>query len=171
MRHRKAGKKLGRTTSHRRAMLRNMATSLLQEEHIITTLPKAKVLRPVVEKYITLGKRGTLHARRQILSFLMSPDVAHKVMAELAPRFADRPGGYTRIIKLGVRVGDKAETALIELVGSEYKPAEKKKGGKAAKKGEKVEEKSTEKSTEKSAEKAAEKAAETAAPETEEAGS
>lgn len=126
MRHRKEGRKLGRTTSHRRALLRNLATDFFQRERIITTLPKAKELRPVVEKLITDGKRGTLHDRRKILAYIQTKEVAHKLFEEIAPRFADRNGGYTRIIKLGYRTGDKAEIALIELLGSEFAAAEKK---------------------------------------------
>ncbi len=129
MRHRVAGRKLGRTSSHRKAMFRNMATSLFQHERIVTTLPKAKELRPIVEKLITQGKKGTLHARRNILSYIMLKEIAHKVMDEIAPRYADRNGGYTRILKLGYRDGDKAEMAIIELVGNEP-AAEEKKGGK-----------------------------------------
>lgn len=134
MRHKKAGRKLGRTTSHRRALLRNLATALFQRERIVTTLPKAKELRPVAERLITSGKKGTLHARRHILSYLMEKDVAHKVVEEIAPRYSDRNGGYTRIIKLGARRGDQAEMALIELLGSEFKPkdtAKEKPKGKA----------------------------------------
>ncbi len=126
MRHRKEGRKLGRTTSHRRALLRNLATDFFQRERIITTLPKAKELRPVVEKLITDGKRGTLHDRRKILAYIQTKEVAHKLFEEIAPRFADRNGGYTRIIKLGYRTGDKAEIALIELLGSEFAATEKK---------------------------------------------
>ncbi|MBN2429854.1 MAG: 50S ribosomal protein L17 [Acidobacteria bacterium] len=119
MRHRVSGRKLNRTSSHRRAMFRNMATALFEHERIVTTLPKAKELRPVVEKLITQGRKGTLHARRHILSYVRSKDVAHKVMDEIAPRYADRPGGYIRILKLGYRDGDKTEMALVELIGSE----------------------------------------------------
>jgi len=125
MRHKKAGRKLGRTTAHRRALLRNLATALFQRERIVTPLPKAKDLRPVAEKLITSGKKGTLHARRQILSYLQDKEVGHKVVEEIAPRYSDRNGGYTRIIKLGTRRGDQAEMALIELLGSEFKPKDK----------------------------------------------
>jgi large subunit ribosomal protein L17 len=131
MRHKVAGRKLGRKTAHRKALLRNLATALFQHERIITTLPKAKELRRVVDKLITKGKSGSLHDRRQILAYVMSKDIAHKVMEEVAPRFADRNGGYTRIYKLGYRTGDMAEKALIELVGSELKVSEKKKGKRA----------------------------------------
>lgn len=137
MRHRKAGRKLGRSTSHRRALFRSLATALFDKERIITTLPKAKDLRPIAERLITLGKRGDLHARRQILAFVMNTDVANKVVDEIAPRFADRNGGYTRILKLGVRDGDKAEMGLIELIGSELKVKDKKSAKKAGKKSEK----------------------------------
>ena len=127
MRHKVAGRKLGRTSAHRRALLRNLATALFQRERILTTLPKAKELRPVAEKLISEGRKGTLHARRKLLGYLMTKDVAHKVMEEIAPRFTDRPGGYTRIIKVGWRDGDKAEMAIIELLGSELKVGDKKK--------------------------------------------
>ncbi len=121
MRHRVGGKKLGRKTAHRISMLRNLVTSLLHCEHIRTTLPRAKALRPVAERMITLGKRESLHARRQALGFIKDPAVVAKLFSDLAPRYADRKGGYTRIIKLGFRDGDGAQTALIELIGSEYK--------------------------------------------------
>lgn len=110
--------------------MRNMVTELLHKESLITTVPKAKELRPVAEKMITLGKRENLHARRQALSFIRSKEVVHKLFDTLAPRFAERPGGYTRIVRLGVRrKGDAAEMALIELLGSEFAPvaAEEKK--------------------------------------------
>ena len=121
MRHRVAHRKLGRTSSHRRAMLRKMVTTFLDKERIVTTLPKAKELRSVAEKMITLGKKEGLHARRQALSYIKTKDVVHKLFADIAPRYADRPGGYTRIIKLGIRKGDNAELAILELVGSEDK--------------------------------------------------
>ena len=121
MRHRLAHRKLGRTSSHRRAMLRNMVTEFLDKERIITTLPKAKELRSVAEKMITLGKKEGLHARRQALSYIKTKEVVHKLFADIAPRFAERPGGYTRILKLGIRKGDNAELAILELVGSEGK--------------------------------------------------
>ncbi len=122
MRHRRSGRKLGRTSSHRKAMLRTMVTEFLDKEHIVTTVPKAKELRPFAEKMITLGKRETLHARRQALAVIRSRDVVHKLFDNLAPRYADRNGGYTRIVRLGPRKGDAAEMALIELLGSEYSP-------------------------------------------------
>ncbi len=129
MRHRVAGKKLGRTTSHRMMMFRNMVTSLLDKERIHTTLERAKALRPVAEKMITLGKRETLHARRQALAFIKDPAMVTKLFETIAPRFSDRPGGYTRIIRLGFRDGDGAQMAIIELVGSEFKPAKKQSKG------------------------------------------
>lgn len=116
MRHLKSYRKLGRVTSHRKAMLRNMATSLLEHERIETTLPKAKELRAVVEKLITLGKKGSLHHRRNAASFIYSDEIVRKVFSDIAVRFKDRPGGYTRILRKGPRFGDGAEMALIELV-------------------------------------------------------
>ena len=116
MRHRKAGRKLNRTSSHRRAMLRNMVTELLDNEQMITTVAKAKELRPFAEKMITLGKRETLHARRQALAVIRRKEVVSKLFDTLASRYAKRPGGYTRIIRLGNRKGDAAPLALIELV-------------------------------------------------------
>jgi large subunit ribosomal protein L17 len=116
MRHRKAVKKLGKTSSHRRAMFRNLVTSLFKHEKIVTTDAKAKELRRVADKMITLGKRGTLHARRQALSYIRDREVAQKVFEDLSSRYADRAGGYTRIIKLGNRVGDNAPLSQIELV-------------------------------------------------------
>ncbi|MBN1880568.1 MAG: 50S ribosomal protein L17 [Deltaproteobacteria bacterium] len=129
MRHQKAGRRLGRNTSHRKAMLRNITTSLLEVERIETTEAKAKELRRYAEKMITLGKRGDLHARRQALSFLRKRDVVEKVFSDYAERFSDRKGGYTRIMKLGRRVGDNARMAVIELLPADEKkkPKEKKK--------------------------------------------
>ena len=126
MRHRVAGKKLGRKTAHRLMMFRNMVTSLLDKERIQTTVDRAKAVRPIAEKIITLGKRDSLHARRQALAFVKDPAMVSKLFSTLAPRFTNRPGGYTRIIKLGFRPGDGAQKAIIELVGSEYKPKEAK---------------------------------------------
>ncbi len=117
MRHRKAGRKLGRTTSHRKAMLRNMVTSLLEHERIVTTVPKAKETRRMAEKMITLGKRGDLHARRQALSYIKSKSIVAKLFDELSGQYADRQGGYTRIIRTGNRLGDAAPMAIVELVG------------------------------------------------------
>jgi large subunit ribosomal protein L17 len=133
MRHRVGGKKLGRKTAHRVMMFRNMVTSLLDKEHIITTLDRAKAVRPIAEKIITLGKHGSLHDRRQALAFVKDPEVVAKLFATLAPRFAERPGGYTRIIRLGFRPGDGAQKAKIELIGSEFKPAKKEDGKKSKK--------------------------------------
>jgi len=116
MRHRLSGRKLNRTSSHRKAMFRNMATALLKHEQIKTTLPKAKELRPVVERMITLGKRGNLHARRQALGFLKDEKVVRKLFDSLAERYGDRAGGYTRVLKAGFRYGDSAPMAYIELV-------------------------------------------------------
>lgn len=116
MRHRKDHRKLNRSPSHRKAMLRNMVTSLLEHEEIRTTSAKAKEVRRVAERMITLGKRGTLHARRQALETLRTKEIASKVFGEIAERYKDRPGGYTRILKLGTRAGDNAELSIIELV-------------------------------------------------------
>lgn len=116
MRHNVAGRKLNRTSSHRKAMLANMAGALIKHEQIKTTLPKAKELKPIVDKLITLGKRGDLHARRQALSKLPEKDQVSKLFGELAERFADRTGGYTRVIRAGSRYGDAAPMAFIELV-------------------------------------------------------
>lgn len=116
MRHRKNGRKLNRTASHKRAMLSNMATSLLLHERIVTTVPKAKELRTVVEPLITLGKRGDLHARRRAASILRDDEAVSKLFDEIAARFQDTQGGYTRVIKIGPRRGDNAPMAFIELV-------------------------------------------------------
>ena len=141
MRHRVGQRKLGRVTEHRIAMLRNQATALLQYEHLQTTVPKAKELRPFVERLITVAKRGVaaggttvLHARRTVAMDIVDKDVTKKLFDVLAPRFAGRPGGYIRILKAGFRRGDAAEVALIELVGSEYDP-KKAEADKAAKAG------------------------------------
>ena len=132
MRHNVAHRKLGRVTEHRIALLRNQAMALLRHERIETTVPKAKELRPFVERLITIAKRGVasgeangkmLHARRMVLAELPDKDVVGKLFDDLAPRFAERPGGYTRILRVGFRRGDSAEVAQIELVGSEYDPA------------------------------------------------
>ena len=119
MRHKIAGRKLGRNPAHRRSVLRNLVTSVLEHERLVTTLPKAKELRPLAEKMITLGTRDTLHARRQVQSYLLNDFIAKKVFDTIAPRFSDRPGGYSRIVRLGHRSGDGAEMAVIELIGSE----------------------------------------------------
>jgi large subunit ribosomal protein L17 len=143
MPHNVAHRKLGRTTEHRIALLRNQATALLRHERIETTLPKAKELRPFVERLITIAKRGvatsdgpkTLHARRLVSRDLQDVEVVGKLFETLAPRFAERAGGYTRILRLGFRRGDSAELAQIELIGSEYNPraAEEKAGEEGAK--------------------------------------
>ena len=131
MRHRVAYRKLGRVTEHRIAMLRNQATALLRHEHLTTTVPRAKELRPFVERIITIAKRGiaasepngrTLNARRLVMHDLQDPDVVTKLFDTLAPRFAERPGGYTRLLRIGYRKGDSAEVAQVELVGSEFNP-------------------------------------------------
>lgn len=119
MRHRVAGWKLGRNTSHRRALLRNLVTSLITEERIETTVTKAKAMRPHVERMITLGKRGDLSARRLAGSYLMTGDALSRLFDTVAPRFGDRNGGYLRIVRTGFRKGDGGETALVELIGGE----------------------------------------------------
>ncbi len=116
MRHGKAHRKLGRTTSHRLAMFANMSASLIKHEQIVTTLPKAKELRPIVEKLITLGKRGDLHARRQAISQVRDIEQVGKLFSVLGPRYKDRNGGYIRVLKAGFRHGDNAPMAVIELV-------------------------------------------------------
>src|SRR5919108_3299246 len=119
MRHLKQGRKLGRTSAHRKALLRNLATALLEHERIITTEPKAKELRRVADKLVTLGKRGSLHARRQALQTVQSTTVVQKLFNEIAPRFAERQGGYTRVLRLGYRPGDAAAMVVIELVDTQ----------------------------------------------------
>ena len=138
MKHRVAGRKLGRTSMHRTALLRNLSTELFRHERVRTTLMKAKELRPFAEKLITLSKRETLHARRLVLRDIHDKDVVSKMFDTISSRFAQRPGGYTRIVKLGPRRGDNAEMAFIELIGAELskkseKPAEGKAGGADAK--------------------------------------
>jgi large subunit ribosomal protein L17 len=120
MRHQRAGKKLGRDSAHRKALYSNLAGALIEHGRIKTTVTKAKAVKPFAEQMITLGRRGDLHARRQATAFLRSRDVVHHLFAEVAPRFKDRPGGYTRIVKLGPRQGDAAEMAYLELVDDEY---------------------------------------------------
>lgn len=122
MRHGKSGRRLGRTTSHREAMFRNLVTSFLNHEKITTTDAKAKEIRSVAEKMITLGKRGDLHSLRLAASYIREKSVVTKLFSTIAPRYKDRPGGYTRIVKLGVRQGDAAPVSLIELVEEEMKP-------------------------------------------------
>jgi large subunit ribosomal protein L17 len=116
MRHQKRGRKLGRDSAHRKSLYANLTAELIQHGRIRTTLAKAKEVRPVAEQMITLGKRGDLHARRQAVSFLRQKPVVKSLFEDVAPRYAERPGGYTRIIKLGPRLGDAAEMAYIELV-------------------------------------------------------
>ena len=125
MRHKVAGWKLGRNTSHRRSLLRNLVTSLIVEERVETTLPKAKAMRAHVEKMITLGKRGDLSARRQAAAYLMTRDAVTKLFDTIAPRFGDRQGGYLRIVRAGWQKGDGADKAFIELLGSEALQEEK----------------------------------------------
>jgi large subunit ribosomal protein L17 len=120
MRHHRSGKKLGRDAAHRKALYANLACALVEHGRIKTTVTKAKAVKPFAEQMITLGKRGDLAARRQAISELRSQDVVHKLFAEVAPRFAERPGGYTRIVKIGPRYGDAAEMAYLELV--DYEP-------------------------------------------------
>lgn len=116
MRHQKQGRKLGRDAAHRKALYANLCSSLIEHGRIRTTLAKAKEVRPMAEQMVTLGKRGDLHARRQAIAFLRSNDTVHQLFSEVAPRYADRPGGYTRIVKLGPRQGDAAPMAYIEFV-------------------------------------------------------
>ena len=116
MRHGRSGRRLNRTVSHRKALFSNMAASLIEHEQITTTLPKAKELRPIVEKLITLGKRGDLHARRQVIAAIGSDVLAKRLFDTIAPRYADRHGGYLRIMKAGFRKGDNAAMAVIEFV-------------------------------------------------------
>jgi large subunit ribosomal protein L17 len=125
MRHRNAGFKLGRNTSHRRAMLRNLVTSVILMDRVETTITKCKASRPIVEKMITLGKNGSVHARRQALSYLMTPESVDRLFNVVAPRYASRNGGYLRITRTGPRKGDAAELAYIELLGAEHELNEK----------------------------------------------
>jgi len=127
MRHRLATKKLSRNSAQRKALLRSLVTSFLEKERINTTLAKAKAVKPVAEKMITLAKKNSLHARRKVLRFVYKKDVVKKLFEDIGPRFTERPGGYTRIIKTGLRVGDGSQQAIIELVGSEFKKKSKKK--------------------------------------------
>jgi large subunit ribosomal protein L17 len=119
VRHQRTGKKLGRDSAHRKALYSNLASALIEHGRIQTTVAKAKAVKPFAEKMITLGKRGDLHARRQALAALRSNDVVHHLFAEVAPRFAERPGGYTRIVRLGPRPGDAAEMVYLEFVDHE----------------------------------------------------
>ena len=126
MRHRNYGSKLGRQPAHRRATLRNLVTNVIERERITTTITRAKAARPLVERMITLGKRDTLHSRRQAASFLMTPGATKKLFGDIAPRFSDRSGGYTRIIPAGFRLGDGAQLAILELLGSKLRKKQKK---------------------------------------------
>ena len=130
MRHLNSGSKLGRQPAHRRATLRNLVTNVIERERITTTLRRAKAARPLVEQMITLGKRDSLHTRRQAAAFLMTPAATQKLFRDIAPRFADRAGGYTRIIHAGFRIGDGADLAILELLGSKLKKKQKKEKGK-----------------------------------------
>lgn len=134
MRHRVAHRKLGRTTEHRLNLLRNLTAALIFQERIRTTLAKAKELRPFAERLVTLGKKDSLHARRQVLRVIPRKDAVAKLFNEISPRFAERPGGYTRILKLGPRQGDGAEMAFIEFVDFEFSPKKEAKKPKVEKK-------------------------------------
>jgi large subunit ribosomal protein L17 len=127
MRHQVKRGMLGRNTAHRRALFRNLVTSFLERERVRTTLAKAREVRPIAEKMITLAKRGTLHARRQALAYMTKEATVKKLFEDIGPRFTERPGGYTRIVKLDKRAGDGASMAMLELVGSEFKKKAKKK--------------------------------------------
>jgi large subunit ribosomal protein L17 len=127
MRHQVSGKKLGRNSSQRKALLRSLVTSFVEKERIRTTLAKAKAARPIAEKMITLAKTNSLHTRRQALQYIYKKEAVKKLFEDIGPRFMERPGGYTRIVKLGPRAGDGAEMAILELVGTEFKKKEKKK--------------------------------------------
>ncbi len=125
MRHRNGGFKLGRNTSHRRAMLRNLVTSIILNDRVETTITKCKASRPIVEKMITLGKKGDVHSRRQALSYLMTDEAVTRLFSTVSPRYATRPGGYLRIVRTYARKGDAAEMAVIELLGAEQELSEK----------------------------------------------
>jgi len=133
MRHQVKRGMLRRNTAHRRALLRNLVTSFLERERMRTTLAKARAARPIAEKMITLAKRGTLHARRQALAYLTKEEAVKKLFDDIGPRFTERPGGYTRIVKLDKRAGDGASMAMLELVGTEFKKKAKKKAKDAKK--------------------------------------
>ena len=122
MKHHRAGKKLGRDSAHRKALYANLAGALIEHGRIQTTVTKAKAVKPIAEQMITLGRRGDLHARRQAMPFLRSQEIVHKLFAEVAPRFKERPGGYSRIVRIGPRLGDAAEMAYLELV--DFSPVE-----------------------------------------------
>jgi large subunit ribosomal protein L17 len=125
MRHRNGGFKLGRNTSHRRALLRNLVTSIILNDRVHTTITKAKASKPLVEKMITLGKNGSVHARRQALAYMMTPESVDRLFNVVAPRYGSRPGGYSRIVRTGPRQGDASEMAYIELLGAEQELSEK----------------------------------------------
>lgn len=125
MRHRNGGFKLGRNTSHRRALLRNLVTSIILNDRVHTTITKAKASKPLVEKMITLGKNGSVHARRQALAYMMTPESVDRLFNTVAPRYGSRPGGYSRIVRTGPRQGDASEMAYIELLGAEQELSEK----------------------------------------------
>ena len=127
MRHRVKSQRLGRNSAQRKALLRNLVTSFLEKERMQTTHARAKAVRPVAEKMITLAKTNTLHTRRRALRYIYKKDVVKKLFEDIGPRFTERPGGYTRIVKIGPRAGDGAEMAMIELIGSEFKKKDKKK--------------------------------------------
>ena len=126
MRHLNSGSKLGRQPAHRRATLRNLVTNVIDKERITTTVTRAKAARRLVDQMITLGKRDSLHARRQAAAFLMTPEATQKLFSDIAPRFADRQGGYTRVIHAGFRIGDGAQLAILEILGSKLQKKEKK---------------------------------------------
>ena len=157
MRHRNGGFKLGRNTSHRQALLRNLTTSVILEDRVHTTLTKAKAVRPHVEKMITLGKKGDLHSRRLALAFLRTDDAMKRLFEEVAPRYGDRQGGYLRIVRTGFQKGDGAEKAFIELLGAEKQLDEKrqKREGIKAKKRAELEEQMKESKKEEGGEEAA----------------
>jgi large subunit ribosomal protein L17 len=126
MRHGLSGSKLGKQPAHRRAVLRNLVTNVIEKERITTTVTRAKAAKPLVEKMITLGKKDSLHTRRQAAAYLMTPGATKKLFEDIAPRFATRPGGYTRIIHAGFRIGDGAQLAILELLGSKLQKKVKK---------------------------------------------
>ena len=142
MRHLNSGAKLGRNPAHRRATLRNLVTNVIEKERITTTVRRAKAARPLVERIITLGKGDSLHTRRQAAAYLLTPVATQKLFEDIAPRFADRAGGYTRIIHAGFRIGDGAQLAILELLGSKLKKKEKKDKQKAKTESEESAEKS-----------------------------
>ena len=125
MRHQRTGKRLGRDSAHRKALYANLAGALIEHGRIRTTVTKAKAVKPLAEQMITLGRKGDLHARRQAVAVLRSKDIVHKLFDEIGPRFADRPGGYSRIVKIGPRAGDAAEMVYLELVDEPHVPRER----------------------------------------------